>query len=147
MKIEKILSEIIQDRVRRREIRYHIALEANSVSVFNGFVLYKIPISEWLLDFDKLNSKAAGNPLVSLRESDFDIGALTGGIKRVKDDKTKKMVTLIEIKAPSGELIYVDEAILKYFDEYEVKVKDRNNMVLVYENAMLVGVVCPYHVK
>ena len=99
------------------------------------------------MDFDKLNSKAAGNPLVSLRESDFDMGTLTGGIKRVKDDKTKKMVTLIEIKAPSGELIYVDEAILKYFDEYEVKVKDRNNMVLVYENAMLVGVVCPYHVK
>ena len=148
MKIEKILSEIIRDVVNLNPVRYRIAFDAESVSVFNESVLYKIPLKKWLLDFDKLNMKQyPGNPMLSLKKYDFERGILTGNIKRHKDEKTKKMLYLVELKNQSGELIYVNEALLKYFDGDCFNVKGVHDPVLIYENGDLAGIVCPYNIK
>lgn len=147
MKIEKIFNDIIRDVVNLNPIRYRIAFDAESVSIFNESVLYKIPLKKWLLDFDKLNMKQSGNPMLSLKKYDFERGILTGNIKRHKDNKTKKMLNLVEIKNQSDELIYVNEALLKYFNAFEVKVKGIHDPVLIYENGDLAGIVMPYNVK
>lgn len=147
MKIEKIFNEIIRDIVNLNPIRYRIAFDAESVSIFNGSVLYKIPLKKWLLDFDKLNMKQSGNPLASFNERDFERGILTGNIKRHKDNKTNKMLNFVEFKNQSDELIYVNEAFLKYFDGDCFNVKGVHDPVLIYENGDMAGVVMPYIIK
>lgn len=147
MKIEKIFNEIIRDIVNLNPIRYRIAFDAESVSIFNESVLYKIPLKKWLLDFDKLNMKQSGNPMLSLKKYDFERGILTGNIKRHKDKKTKKMLNLVEFKNQSDELIYVNEAFLKYFDGDCFNVKGVHDPVLIYENGDMAGVVMPYIIK
>ena len=140
----EVLKEALKGK-RKHNVIYG-TLE-DKVIIGNNTILYVIPKEECGIDLTNVDC----NNVNIIQES-----VLKGFIN---DDKYTSVIlnndikvydkTTLRVFSKDDEKIYVDDALLKYFDLKKSTFKGRNSKspIYIYEYEVLVGLVMPFHIK
>lgn len=105
----------------------------------DGFVMWFIPGKDFIFDADKLRRGTLETNINALIPPKKCVEEAIRTNKLIQDGKR----TLSEIMGPDFK-VYLDTKLLKAFDKNATyKVSGSKTPVLVYENDILVGLVCP----
>ena len=145
MNIVKIQQELIKDVLNSKANNWFIQIKDSEVYIMTRHQVYIFDPKEFLLDASKLYGIGSTNIAESLLKSADDAkpAVKTGIIKSVVF--SGKDINCLELKREdNGELVYLDQALLKLYDKSaEFNVINAKSPVFVYESDILVGVVLP----
>lgn len=144
METLKIQTELLKGALNKKAHEWYLELTDDEVIILTVHQMWLLEHSEFLLDDKKLLDAGVKTITTS--------GTLLDGYKDAKP-LTKTAVkrvfgktTCIELKL-NDEAIYVDEALLKYYDKSaEFEGTGKHQPVYVYEGELLVGLVLPFKV-
>ena len=146
MNIVKIQQELIKDCLSGKAHKWFMQKTDTEVILFNRYQMFLLDNKDFLLKYEKLvgagvKESVAANKILDSAD-DATLAIRTGCLKTVNK------CTLLELeKADNGELVYVDQSLLKYYDKSaDACVINRKSPVFIYESDILVGVVLPYKV-
>lgn len=148
MKFIKIQQDLIKNIVTEKgETKSVQEYGDDLIAVINKFNVYFIPRTLWFLDTEKFNNRYSRKfdieHLLSYLK-DSVLAEATGEMKKREEGRRK--ITLVKISS-KDECCWVDEKLLKMFEDPIFAIKGDVNTVRVYENNVLVGLVCPYITK
>lgn len=116
--------------ITEKEVRGHVAIG-------DGYRIYLINVEDFYLDSTKMsNHKYCEIIRDTEKEDGYENAWLTNDMKTVKREKFNRIEN-------SKTYAYANEKFLKYFEDATFKIKHPHSPVLVYENAILRGLVLP----
>lgn len=143
MKYVKYQQDLLKELLSGKPIRGFIGHEGKNVLVtMDGFLMVAIPIYLWYLDVQRTREKLKPyeGKLAYLYDEDESKPAIRTGIALIQNKK------LVQIKNEEAEA-WVDEKLLRYFDNPSFKIRSQSHAVGVYEEDRLVGIVMPVRKK
>ena len=143
MNIVKLQQEIIKDYLNDKRCKWYIQIKESEVYIMSRTQVFILNPKEFVLDIDKLglsNTNIADSLIKSAKETK---PAIKTCIKSVICQG--KEVNCLELKREdTGELVYVNQTLLKLYDKTcDFAVINANSPVFIYESDILVGVVLP----
>lgn len=149
MKLEKVYAEIIKARLKERKIRMGTLDENYYAITLDGYVMYCLPRSEFLLSLDTFLRDNELKDFSKLRpQGDIETADMSSALL-MKQGRDGKMYNLVNLTNKYGSK-YVNQALLKNFEQPAFKFAGGgySTPVYVYENNNnLVGIVCPFIVN
>lgn len=144
MNIVKIQTDLLKDALAGKGANRIVNINDAEVIVVCDPVIYIFEPSQFVLDINKLNVKRDVPAVNNLLDAYEHAKPLTvTGIKKTIPISGKDVVGL-ELKSSIGELIYVDEAVLKNFDKkIDFDGTEYGKPIYIYEGDVLAGVVMP----
>lgn len=140
----KIQTDLLKDALAGKGTKWIVNINDAEVIVACDPVIYILEPSQFVLDINKLNVKRDVPALNNLLDAYELAKPLTvTGIKKTIPISGKDVVGL-ELKSGGGELLYVNEALLKNFDKkIDFDGTEYGKPIYIYEGDVLAGVVMP----
>lgn len=137
MKIQKINKNLL-DTYYKNKILYYQKLD-NVCYVTDGYIAYKLPANEFMLDTEKLKTYTIN---YLFKDNDYVDGVETKTYEEIKANNKKLLGVIIKNEEKNLEVI-VNKKYLELFDDYTLKIKSNVSPVLVYEKDIMVGLIMP----
>lgn len=146
MKYAEIQTELLKAAMKDNVHQWGVHENFCATTVTNTKSIWIIPEDKFLLNMTALKNKRVNDwdVLKLLNENDYTPAKLTGFSKDVEINRKK--VNCLQIKNDTT-VCYVQKALLKYFECFEIRIKSPVDIVLIYEEGELVGGVLPYRVQ
>lgn len=144
MKYAKYQQDLIKELLSGEPIRGFIGHENKNVLVtMDGFLMVAIPDCLWYLDVQRTREKLKPfeGKLAYLYDEEESKSASRTGLTLVQEKKN-----LVQIKNEEAEA-WVDEKLLRYFENPSFKIRSWSHAVGVYERERFVGIVMPVRKK
>lgn len=144
MKYAKYQQDLIKELLSDKPIRGFIGHENENVLVtIDGFLMVAIPDCLWYLDAQRTREKLESfdGKLARLYDEEGSKPASRTGLALVQEKKN-----LVQIKNEEAEA-WVDEKLLRYFENPSFKIRSWSHAVGVYEEKRFVGIVMPTRKK
>ena len=148
---QDLIKELVNEPNKKQFIR--IGRIDGNVAILTEYSVFIVPNDKFLLDYEKIKNKLMEmeehtirnfipNDLVDVVKTN-DIKVIAG--QRLNSKSVHCNKYLIDNKTP----LYVNEKLLKYFDDDENEYKGTNDKapLFIYEDDMLVGFVLPVQVS
>lgn len=144
MKYAKYQQDLIKELLSDKPIRGFIGHDNENVLVtMDGFLMVVIPDCLWCLDVQRTREKLKQfeGKLTYLYDEEGSKPAIRTGLALVHEKKN-----LVQIKNEEAE-VWVDEKLLRYFENPSFKIRSWSHPVGVYEGERFVGIVMPVRKK
>ena len=144
MKYAKYQQDLIKDLLSDKPIRGFIGHENENVLVtMDGFLMVVIPDCLWYLDIQRTREKLTlfDGKISQLYDEDRSKPASRTGVVFVQEKKN-----IVQIKNEEAEA-WVDEKLLRYFENPTFRICSQVHAVGVYEGTRFVGIVMPIRKK
>ena len=144
MKYAKYQQDLLKELLSDKPIRGFVGHDDENVLItMDGFLMVAIPDCLWYLDTQHVLGKLRQfeGKLAYLYDEDGSKPASRTGLALVQDKKN-----LVQIENEEAEA-WVDEKLLRYFENPSFKIRSWSHAVGVYEGDRFVGIVMPTRKK
>ena len=140
MKYVKYQQDLLKELLSDKPIRGYIGHENENVLVtMDGCLMVSIPDYLWYLDVQRTREKL--KPFDGKVSQLYDEPASRTGVVLVQEKKN-----IVQIKNEEAEA-WVDEKLLRYFENPTFRIRSQVSAVGVYEGERFVGIVMPIRKK
>ena len=144
MKYVKYQQDLLKELLSDRPCRGFIGHENENVLItMDGCLMVSIPDCLWYLDVQRTREKLKPfeGKISQLYDEDRSKPASRTGIVLVQEKKN-----IVQIKNEEAEA-WIDEKLLRYFENPTFKIRSRIHAVGVYEGKRFAGIVMPFRKK
>ena len=131
MKIKEINKKFMDLYFKGKNIVYQ--KEDNYIYITDSYIMYKLKEEDFILNINLFKQLDLLN---FLNETDYKDSIISDELF-IKDKNKLRLIYNNDYK------IKINNDYLKYFDNPTLKIKNETSPVLVYENDLLAGLICP----